>query len=145
MIFSIPTSVTSTRGSVTHIRPLPSDSTTQIAAGVGEREVGAAEPDLDAQELLAQELPRGAREVLRLVAQLAELHRPLEQLADLDAVAVQRRHDDVRRPVLPSWMIRSARSVSNGVMPAASSAALSRVSSEVIVLTLMTSRSPCAG
>ena len=37
-------------------------------------------------------------------------------------------------------MIRSARSVSYGAMPAASSATFSRVSSEVMVLTLMTSR-----
>ena len=43
----------------------------------------------------------------------------------------------------PSWMMRSARSVSMGEMPAASSAGLSRVSSEVMVFTLMTSVAPC--
>ncbi len=64
--FSMPTSVISSRGSVTHMRPLPSDSTTQTTAGVGDREVGAAEARPYAQELLAQELARGRGQVLRL-------------------------------------------------------------------------------
>ena len=97
----MPTSVISTRGSVRHIRPLPSDSTTQTDAGVGDREVRAAEADLHAQELLAQELPRRGGEVLRLGrrAPPAPCVR-WNMLADLGAVAMQRRHDDVRRPVV---------------------------------------------
>ena len=70
-------------------------------AGVGDREVRAAEADLDAQELLAQELPRRRGEILRLDRPSSpSRHRAAEELADLGAVAVQRRHDDVRRPVL---------------------------------------------
>ena len=99
-IFSMPTSVISIRGSVRHIRPLPSDSTTQTPPVSAIEEVGAAESDRHAEELLAQELPRRRRQVLRLAAERLELHAAQEDLADLGAVAVQRRHHDVRRAIV---------------------------------------------
>ena len=95
--FSMPMSVTSTFGSVVHMRPLPSDSTTPIvpvsampkfapltATGTvrnfSRRWRRAA--SAIARRLQAELLPRG--------------DRPLEQRRDLRAVAVDRGDEDVR-------------------------------------------------
>jgi hypothetical protein len=90
-------------GSVRHIRPLPSDSTTDSVPGLGDREVRARNGDLRAQERPAQ-VPAGRhRQLARLVGQVrrqlgAEArHLAAEDLADLAAVAVDRRDQDVRR------------------------------------------------
>ncbi len=53
-IFSMPITVISVRGSVRHIRPLPSDSTHRERAGLGDAEVGAADRDLRGEELASQ-------------------------------------------------------------------------------------------
>ena len=142
--FSIPITVTSTSGSVVHMRPLPSDSTTHDRAGLGDREVGPADRHRHGQELLAQVQPRRLGDRLRLVAELLALgDRAHEQRADLLAVLVDRRHQDVRlacrgragRSARPGRS-RSRRS------PAAPSASLSPISSVTSDLTLITSRAP---
>ena len=52
--FSMPTTLTSTGGSVVHMRPFPSDSTTQTVPRLRDAEVRAAHADLRGEELLAQ-------------------------------------------------------------------------------------------
>ena len=91
----------SSRGSVRHMRPLPSDSTTQTDPVSAIAIVGAAETDAHAQELLSQEAARRVRQVRRVGAQIRQPHRPLKQLPNLGLVLVQRGHDDVR------WLVVS--------------------------------------
>ena len=73
--------------------------------GLGDREVRAGDRDLRAQELLPQVEPGGLGERARLVGQVRGRrpagagHLALEDLADLAPVAVDRRHEDVRRQV----------------------------------------------
>ena len=97
--FSIPSTVTSTGGSVVHMRPFPSDSTTQTAPGLGDAEVRAADADPRGEESLAQVDARRLGEVARVVGRDARRDRAREEVADLGAVAVDRRDEDVRRPV----------------------------------------------
>ena len=83
--------------------------------------------------------------VASLPSELALGDRALEQRADLGAVAVDRRDEDVRLLVVgPSWTISSARSVSSAWMPSASSASFIPISSVASDLTLITSSVPCA-
>ena len=75
-------------------------------AGVGDREVGAGDGDLGAQELLPQVQPRRVGQLGRLVGQVsrggpADVGHPAqEDLPDLRAVAVDRRDQDVARQVV---------------------------------------------
>ena len=75
-------------------------------AGVGEDEVGARDGDLGAQELLAQvqagrvgQLGRVGRDVLGARTAVV-LHLAQEDLADLGAIAVDARYDDVAGAVV---------------------------------------------
>ena len=95
----MPRIVTSTGGSVVHMRPLPSDSTTQTVPRLGDTEVGPADRQLRAQELLAQIEARGLGKLTRIVRDLGLGDRAPEEIADLRTVAVDRRDEDVRRPV----------------------------------------------
>ena len=95
--FSIPISVIRTRGSVVHMRPLPSDSTTHDRARLGDAEVRAADRDRHREELLAQVPARGLGDRRRLQPEpLPARDRALEQRRDLGPVAVDRGHEDVR-------------------------------------------------
>ena len=89
--------VTSTSGSVMHMRPLPSDSTTQIVPVSATPKFAPLTPTWRVQELLAQ--VRARRLGQRLGSSESSLprgDRALEQLADLGPVAVDRGHEDVR-------------------------------------------------
>ena len=95
--FSIPISVISTFGSVVHMRPLPSDSTTPIEPVSAIAEVRAADRDRHGEELLAQVPARRLGDRARLEPELLALgDRALEQRRDLGAVAVDRGDEDVR-------------------------------------------------
>ena len=102
----MPTRLTRTSGRVRHIRPLPSDSSDDEGAGLGDGEVGAGDRDPGPQELLAEVLPGRCRERRRLVGQVVRRRPPgrrhpgAEDLADLGPVLVDRRHEDVRRQVV---------------------------------------------
>ena len=66
-------------------------------AGLGDREVGAADRDARGQELRAQVRARRGGELLRVVREPGQPERAAEEVADLDAVLVDRRDEDVRR------------------------------------------------
>ena len=68
-------------------------------ARLGDAEVGAADADARGQEPLAQVDAGRLGEIARVVGLDARRDRPREQVADLGAVAVDRGHEDVRRPV----------------------------------------------
>ena len=87
-------------------------------AGLGDAEVGAADRDLGGQELSAQVRARRHGQRPRLVGEVAGAgHLAEEDLPDLGAVAVDRRHQDVDGLSWPSCTISSARSVSTAAMP----------------------------
>ena len=69
------------------------------AARLGHGEVGPADADARPQEPLAQVPARRLGQLRRVVRQLGVADRAAEQVADLGAVAVDGRHQDVRRPV----------------------------------------------
>ena len=97
--FSTPITVTSVSGSVVHIRPFPSDSTTRDRSGLRDREVRAGDGDAGAEERLAEVLPRGREQRLRVVGEPRLPERLAEQLGDLGTAAVERRDERVRRPL----------------------------------------------
>ena len=99
--FSIPASVISTRGSVRHIRALPSDSTTQTDPVSATRKFAPLNPMGTRRNFSRRIVPRRGRQVLRLAAEPGQAHAALEDVADLHAVPVQRGHHDVRGPVAP--------------------------------------------
>ena len=97
-----------------HIRPLPSDSTTHTVPVSATSEVGPADTATSASRNLRAQVPaRRLGQRARLVAELVQLQRAQEQLADLGAVEVDRRHEDVRRAVVG----RAARSAPPGRSP----------------------------
>ena len=96
MTFSIPIRVTSTGGSVVHILPLPSDSTTQTVPVSATAKFAPRDADLRLQELLAQVQAGRLRQVGGLVGEVLCAELSHEQLPDLRAVLVDRRHQDVR-------------------------------------------------
>ena len=123
--FSIPITVTRVSGSVVQKRPLPSDSTTHTAAGLGHAEVRAAHAPSGRRGTARADAARASRPAPRGSSGrlLARRDRALEQRADLArgcsgspargcATACRR----------PSCTISSARSVSTASMPSASSA-----------------------
>ena len=96
------------------MRPLPSDSTHDHVTGLGHGEVRAADAHLHRQELRAQVRARRGGQLGGVVGDLdAEL--AAEQRGDLGAVAVDGGDEDVRGVSPESWMISSARSVSDRV------------------------------
>ena len=141
--FSIPITVISVSGSVVHMRPLPSDSTTQTVPGLGDGEVRAGDRDAGAEERLAEMQARGRRRAPRARRRgRADPSGARNRSRDLVPVAVERgtRRCDGRSPA--SWTISSARSVSIAVIPASASASLSPISSVVSDFTLTTSSRP---
>ena len=118
--FSIPITVISVSGSVVHIRPLPSDSTTQTVPGLGDGEVRAGDRDAGAEERLAEVAARGGLGERRGIVREAG---PTERARGRGrAISAGRwwsagtSRCDGRSPA--SWMISSARSVSIGRDPA---------------------------
>ena len=63
--------------------------------GLGDAEVGAADADARAEELLAQVDPRGLGEVPRVVRHDPRRDRARKQVTDLGAVAMDRGDEDV--------------------------------------------------
>ena len=100
--FSTPITVISVSGSVRHIRPLPSDSTTEIVPVSATAKLAPEIADLRGEELPAQVGPRGHREPAGLVGErrVHVRHLAQEDVADLGAVAVDRGDEEVRRPVV---------------------------------------------
>ena len=112
--FSMPMTVTSTSGSVVHMRPLPSDSTTQTVPGLRDREVRAAEiAHARVEELPAQVQPR-------CLGELRRGHRsgPARPKARANRSRISARFLWIAGTRMcdctssPSWMISSAKSVS---------------------------------
>ena len=97
--FSIPTTVTSTARQRRAHAAVALRLDDAERAGLGDAEVRAADADLGAQEPLAQVEARRLGQVARVVGGDARRDRAREEVADLGAVAVDRRHEDVRRPV----------------------------------------------
>ena len=99
--FSIPITVTSTSGSVVHIRPLPSDSKTQTLPVSATAKFAPLTPIRADRNFAPQVQPRRLGERRR--ARRSGPSRPssrAEDVADLGAVPVDRRHEDVRREVV---------------------------------------------
>ncbi len=94
--FSMPITVIRTRGSVVHMRPLPSDSTTATVPVSATAKFAPDTATRGAQEALAQVHAGGLGERGRVVRQLGDVERRAEEVADLGAVLVDRRHHDVR-------------------------------------------------
>ena len=141
--FSIPITVTSTSGSVVHMRPLPSDSTTQIVPV-------SAIPKF--APLVAIGTVRNfSRRCWRAASAIALASQPRcwplaivrSNSARISArflwIAGTRMCDE---DSCASWMISSARSVSIASIPWSASASLSPISSVASDLTLISSRAP---
>ena len=139
--------VISVSGRVRHIRPLPSDSTTHDGAGLGHREIGAADRHRRRQELLAQVPPggRGRAPPDRRSAPRCRAARDEQRRGSRSGCCGSPGPGCATAASPASWMISSARSVSCAVMPAASSASFRPISSVAIDLTLTTSVAPVAG
>ena len=144
--FSMPITVISVSGSVRHIRPLPSDSTTSSVP-------------VSATPKLAPEIATLARRNRsRRCVRAAMASRRGSAVSDGSTPGISRRKIsrisarlrwiagtrmcEGRSP--PSWTISSARSVSLASIPAASSASLSPISWVAMDLTLTTSVWPVA-
>ena len=114
--FSMPITEIRTSGRVGHIRPLPSDSTTQIVPVSATAKLAPLIGRRARQELVAQVGPRAApaRSPARRSGP-ADPASAAEELADLGAVLVDRRHQDMAGRSSASCTISSARSVSSGV------------------------------
>ena len=111
--FSIPITVTSTSGSVVHMRPFPSDSTTHDGAGLGHGEVRARDRDPRAQEGVAQVQPCRLGQLGRIVGEVGRARAARgtgrgSRVRFLWIAGTSR--CDGRSPA--SWTISSARSVS---------------------------------
>src|SRR5262249_10668328 len=65
--------------------------------GLGDGEVRAADRNAGLEELPAQVLPRGGRELTRFGGEVRQAELAAEQVPDLDAVLVDRGDEDVRR------------------------------------------------
>ena len=145
--FSIPITVTSTSGSVVHMRPLPSDSTTQtvpVSATAKLAPLTATGTRRNFSRRWRRAASASVASARRSASSVAAIV-PREQLADLGAVAVDRRHEDVRRAVAA----RAGRSARPGRSrsprcPAPASASLRPISSVASDLTLITSSAPCS-
>ena len=119
----------------------------QTRAGLGDREVGAADGHRRAQELAPQVGPGRRGQGAGLVGQSSVDARQLRMnsVADLGAVLVDRRDQDVRRP-LAGELDDQLGQVGLDRLDArlASSASFRPISSVVSDLILTTSRAPCA-
>ena len=139
----MPMTVTSTSGSVVHIRPLPSDSTTQtvpVSAIPKLAPLTAMGVDRNFSRRCrraASARAAGSSESVRPAAIVASKTRRIS--ARLRWIAGTRMCDD-QSPA--SWLMSSARSVSTAAIPSAARASLRPISSVAIDLTLMTSETP---
>ena len=97
MSFSIPISVTSTGGSVVHIRPFPSDSTTQTVPVSATPKLGPRDADLRVQELFPEVEPGDFSEVRGFVGEVVHLQLAHKYLPDLRPVLMNGRYQDMRR------------------------------------------------
>ena len=97
--FSIPITVTSTSGSVVHIRPFPSDSTTTMLPVSAHGEVRARDGHARAEECVAKERARRRRQLAGIVGETFEPEPLPEEVADLGPVLVDRGHEQVRGPL----------------------------------------------
>ena len=98
--FSIPITVISTSGSVVHMRPLPSDSTTQIVP-VSATAKFAPEIATRARRNASRRWSRAASASSAGSSERLRQPEPVaEEVADLGPVLVDRRHEQMRRPLV---------------------------------------------
>ena len=142
--FSTPITVTSTSGSVVHMRPLPSDSTTQTVP-VSATAKFAPEMPMRASRNFARRCRRAASASASGSSVRSGRSSSRANSSRISArflwIAGTRMCDWTSSP---SWMINSARSVSIGRTPEPSSASFSLISSVAIDFTFTTSSTPCA-
>ena len=143
--FSIPIRVTSTRGIVVHMRPLPSDSTTPTVP-VSAIAKFAPLIAIGTERNLARRWRRAASAIR---AGSSPSFSPWA-IVRSNSAAISARLRWMAGTRMwdcwssPSWMISSARSVSIARMPRSSSASLSPISSDSSDLTLITSVASCS-
>ena len=141
--FSIPITVTSTSGSVVHMRPLPSDSNTQTVPVSAIAKFAPLIP-MRAVRNLARRCTRAASASAAGSSVRSGRSSSRANSSRISArflwIAGTRMCDCTSSP---SWMISSARSVSTARTPEAASASLSLISSVAIDLTFTTSSTPC--
>ena len=89
----------SVSGSVVQNRPLPSDSTTHTVPVSATAKFAPLIATDAVEELLAQVRAGCRGEHARLVGEVRLAELAAEEIPDLDAVLVDRRHEDVRRLV----------------------------------------------
>ena len=127
---------------------MPSDSTTTSVPVSATAKLAPETANLGAQELLAQVQPRRRGELGRLVGQVVgrgptgRRHPAQEDLADLGAVAVDRRHQDVAGQVVTELHDQLGEVGLPGRDALGLSASLSPISWVAIDLTLTTSSTP---
>ena len=80
--------------------PIPFALDDTNSARLRDQKIGPTHPRLDGKKLLPQKQPRRIRQVLRRLAQLGQIHLPLEYLPNLLPVLMQRRHHNMRRLVV---------------------------------------------
>ena len=85
---------------MTHIRPLPSDSTTQTEPVSAIAKLAPLKPAFTRRNFSRRNARAARVRSSGSRSERLQLHRALEQLADFGAVLVQRRHHDVRRAIL---------------------------------------------
>ncbi len=95
----MPTTVTSTGGKRRAHPAVALGLDNDDGPCLGDGEVRTADSDFRIQELLAQIQARDLGQLVRLVGERSAGDRAQEEIADLGAVAVDRRDEDVRRPV----------------------------------------------
>ena len=96
MTFSIPMSVTRTGGSVVHILPLPSDSTTQTVPVSATAKFAPEMPTFAARNFSRRYRRAASVRSEGLSERFFAPSLPDKELPDLRAVLVDRRHQDVR-------------------------------------------------
>ena len=99
--FSIPMTVTSVCGSVVHMRPLPSLSTTQTVPVSATAKFAPLTPTPTVRNFSPQEAPRDRRQLRRVGPEALRAGQvAAEERGDLLAVAVDRGDEDVRGAVV---------------------------------------------
>ena len=92
--------VISVSGSVRHMRPLPSDSTTQTPPVSAMRKLAPETPVLTRRNFSRRKVRAASARSAGSVAEVREVHLAHEDLADLLAILMQRGNDDVRGQVV---------------------------------------------
>ena len=142
----MPTTEISVRGSVTHIRPLPSDSTT-TSDPVSAIAKFAPDTPTWADRNACRKWARAAA-ASATGSSVSPAGAPGIWLRKISLISARFRWMAGTRMWLgrswPSWTMSSARSVSSAPMPSAASASFSPVSWVVMLLTLTTASAPAA-